>query len=63
MVEATSDQTMEAREDIKKLREDIAKYQSIGQYYEKHVDDLEKVLFREENRQHSLQARLSMLQE
>lgn len=31
---------MEQREDIKHLREDVAKYQEINKYYQKHVDDL-----------------------
>jgi len=54
---------MEAREDITKLRDDIAKYQSISKYYQKHVDDLERIHFREENRQLTLQLKLRELQE
>lgn len=45
---------MEQRDDIKNLRADVAKYQEITKYYQKHVDDLEKMLFKEEDRQKSL---------
>jgi hypothetical protein len=45
------------------LRADIAKYESISKYYERHVDDLEKMVFSEEERNGKLYSILKTMRE